>query len=92
MLETPKQDWQLYDKKCRRKHVQWLRSLTPDKALSLYEELHFLATSQEAHGFKSTPLAKLHWREKLSIRRKMRACFSDPALRKNEKRNSENSH
>jgi hypothetical protein len=53
MLETPKQDFHLYDALCRRAHAKRLRALTPESALALYEELFTLSRSGEAHASRA---------------------------------------
>ena len=81
-METPKQDWQLYDQKRRAAHIAWLRALTPESALALYEEFHALAASAQAHQSDHGAMEEQRRKEKLALRRKMRAAFGRSSIAK----------
>jgi hypothetical protein len=76
MLEAPKQDWKLYEAKCREEHNQWLRGLTPSAGLSLFENMRRLAASHVPESPDRERLEAARWQEKLAIRRKLLAVFA----------------
>jgi hypothetical protein len=76
MLDAPNHDWDLYEKACRPAHIAWLRSLTPDDALALYEEFHSFVSSQTGDDPGLARLEKLRWEEKVAIRQRMVAAFA----------------
>ncbi len=75
MLDAPKHNWNLYEEACRPAHIAWLRNLTPDDALALYEEFHFLVADQAGDDPGLARLENLRWEEKLAIRRRMVTGF-----------------
>lgn len=74
-MEAPKQNWSLYHDKCRHEHAEWLRSLTPARALSLCDDLRILAGRLLSGGPDAERTNRNRWQEKLAIRRKLVAAF-----------------
>ncbi len=75
MLTAPKQNWTLYEAKCREAHTAWLRGLSPETAWELHQSLFSAAMSQGA--FPLPPeLAQCRWDEKLTVRRRQVAAFA----------------
>ena len=86
MLDGPKQNWQLYEERCRSEHLRWLRNLTPAAALALYEDFHRIASGQ------CTDLERLQetrWKEKLALRRRMYAVFAALDRIRSERRDTQ---
>lgn len=75
MIEAPKQDWKLYEAKCRQEHVEWLRGLSPTAAMALLEDMRRLATESTAESPVRERLESARWQEKLAIRRKLLSVF-----------------
>ena len=84
MLDAPKQNWQLYEAKCRDAHTQWLRSLTPETAWEMYQSLFAFAASQIDGSAGWERLQQHRWEEKLAIRQRMVAAFANLDLWKLE--------
>jgi len=76
MIEAPKQDWKLYEAKCREEHVAWLRGLTPTAALALFESMGQFAARHAPASPARVRMEEARWQEKLAIRRKMLAAFT----------------
>ena len=76
MLEAPKQDWKLYEEKCRTEHLKWLRSLTPAQTMDLYEEFYRIAKSATPAA-ESQRLEELRRQEKLAMRARLVATFAE---------------
>ena len=60
----------------RREHIAWMRSLTPLKALCLYEAFHRFAGALALNPKGAAKLERLRWKEKVAIRRKFVVAFS----------------
>jgi hypothetical protein len=73
-MQPPQQNWQLYEKECRREHVAWLRSLTPQDSLALCESLHQLA-GELIDGTCRAEREQARWEEKLAMRRRVVATL-----------------
>ena len=79
-------NWELYERRCRQEHVAWLRSLTPESALALYEDFHTFVASQHIDAAERQRLDDRRWAEKVAIRRKLHAAFVE-----RDRRNAERS-
>jgi hypothetical protein len=75
VLEAPKQDWDLYEKRCRDACIERLRSISPSAALDIYEDLHRLARALPGTPKERERLEAMLWREKLALRGRLRAAF-----------------
>ena len=75
MLSAPRQDWKAYEEKCQAAHLEWLRSLTDQDTLALYEGFHELAAAHRDDSDGIKRLEVMRWREKLAIRRRMCDAF-----------------
>ena len=83
MLDEPRQSWELYEKKRRHEHVSWLRNLTSEQALILYEDMYRLASTQQGGTVGLNRLERRRWEEKTALRRKMRAVTKLVRMRRN---------
>jgi len=75
MLEAPRQDWSLYEKRCRDARIEHLRSLSPSAALGIYDDLHRFACALPGTAREHERFEAMRWREKLALRGKMHAAF-----------------
>lgn len=68
-------NWNAYRQQCNAHHAQWLRCLTQEESLALYQGLHRLARVQcdDSRGWQR--LRQKCWEEKLAIRRKLHEAF-----------------
>ena len=75
MLTAPRQNWLIYEAKCRDAQAAWLCGLTDESAWELLQSLFSLAMEQGA--FPLPPeVARDRWEEKLAIRRRQVAAFA----------------
>lgn len=78
MLEPPRQNWALYESRCRQARLVSLRSLSIPEAFDLFEEVYRFGRStmsqwprQELERYELS-----RFREKLARRRKLRSAFT----------------
>ncbi len=77
MLEAPKQDWALYERRSRDARREWLRGLTPQASFELYEDLVRFGRSLMTDRDEAARREAARWREKLAIRATLRhACLA----------------
>jgi hypothetical protein len=75
-MEAPRQDWKLYEERCRAPHVEWLRGLSPSAAMALHESLHRLAAAVRPGAAEFQRLEDRRWKKKVELRRRLQAAFS----------------
>jgi len=75
MSPATRRRWDVYEERCRREHVEWLRSLSPSRALELYEDFHRFVASLKGEPGESERLEKYRWREKLALRKRLVAAL-----------------
>lgn len=75
MLEPPKQNWSLYEARCRDAHLAWLRSLSPRESLQLFEDLHRFFRSQKPDPDERARQAESRRHEKLALWRRLHETF-----------------
>ena len=76
MLSAPRQDWKLYEERCRDEHVRWMRGLTPAESMNLYESLHRWVVAHADHSPRAVIREEQRWQEKLALRRRMLEAFA----------------
>lgn len=75
MLEAPRQDWQLYEKRCREACAERLRSLSPADALRIQEDLYRFACALPMSPRERERYEARRWSDKLALRKRLRAAF-----------------
>ena len=75
MLDAPRQDWHLYEERCREACAERLRSLSPSAALCIYDDLCRFAGALAVSPRERERWEKTRWREKLALRTRLRAAF-----------------
>jgi hypothetical protein len=75
-MDPPRQDWNLYEKRCRGPYLEWLRALTPAAAMALHESFHRLAAKVRPGAAVFQKLEDLRWKRKVELRRRLHAAFS----------------
>src|SRR5437870_2259848 len=68
MLSAPRQNWKLYEERCRDEHVRWLQELTPAESLAIYESLYRWAAMHADRSLRAEMLDERRWQEKLALR------------------------
>jgi len=69
-------DWNAYRQRCSALHAQWLRSLTAEESIVLYQALHRLARAQADDSPGWQRLQQKRWEEKVAVRRRLHAAFA----------------
>ena len=90
MLEVSRHDWTYREREFRARRAAWIRSLTPAAGLELYEEFHRLAQCGETPARSAERLWRVRREEKLAMRKRMLAVFSDRDHRQRERYDSQN--
>jgi hypothetical protein len=68
MLDAPKQDWPAYERAAAPNVIKWLRRLTPDERLALYDDMFGLVASVPRTSIERKRLEDVRWREKVARR------------------------
>ena len=77
MDNFPQQDWSYYESRKRDADAQWLRSLTADDRMTLYEDMfNVIESARKEVGGDWERLDRWHWEQKIALRQQMVAAFT----------------
>ena len=68
MLDAPRQDWPAYERRTAPYVTKWLRGLTADERLALYDDMFGLVASVPRNSIERERLEECRWREKVARR------------------------
>ena len=84
MDATPKHDWEQYEERCHAAKTAWLRGLTPEDSLCLYESFHDLVSRVQP----CERLVRERREEKMQLRMKLRGVCIELDRLRNERRDT----